>query len=114
MSHSLRRVKEMSVCVCVCVPANVRTYLRCEAKAMLIHILFVSRNYEGGIFLYLQLSKYLSVFMKKHKNYKSLFGNFFVAFWVPYGPQNRLFWGPYGVHMGPKGEVRDCKSSDFV
>ena len=38
-------------------PMFVHTYLRCEAKAMLIHILFVSRNYEGGIFLYLQLSK---------------------------------------------------------
>ena len=37
--------------MCVCVPANVRTYLRCEAKAMLIHILFVSRNYEGSLFV---------------------------------------------------------------
>ena len=88
--------------MCVCVPANVRTYLRCEARAMIIHIRFVSRSYERSFFLYQKLSKYLSVFMKMHKNYKSAFGQFLVPFWVAYGPQNGPFWGPNGAHMEPK------------
>ena len=76
--------------------AYVRTYLRCEAGARIIHILFVSRNYEGDIFLYQRLRKVFSVFMRKHKKYNSLFGQFL----FPFGSYKDPKIVHFGVHIG--------------